>query len=117
MSNSQRRTTFRHRRKAHPGPHNGESSYGTDRYRMGQRLHSLLKAAVTARREEARAALDQRPIPVSGAGRRRAKAHRNRGLCVLPGGGRCGEWATIGVNCDRHQAVVEVEVEVELTDA
>lgn len=49
----------------------------------------------------------QTPIPTSGPGRRRAKAHRNRGLCLEPvGDQRCTGTALYGDDyCAAHLTV------------
>lgn len=59
-----------------------------------------------AKRRAARAAA-QTPIPTSGPGRRRAKTHRNRGLCLEPvGDTRCTETALHGEDyCAAHLTV------------
>lgn len=45
-----------------------------------------------------------RDVPISGPGRRRAKNHRQAGLCMEPDGGkRCAGTATEHDRCARHQ--------------
>lgn len=57
-----------------------------------------------ARRKQARTAANgPRDIPTSGTGRRRAKAHRNLGLCLAAdNGARCGRHAEQFGRCPTH---------------
>jgi hypothetical protein len=80
------------------------------RYR-DYRLAGLLKAesrlANLKRRHRVMELNQDRLIPTGGAERRRAKAHRNRGLCLAPyGENRCHRDAQQGsYYCDTHQPV------------
>lgn len=117
MSNSQARTAFRQRRKTRPGPHDGTSSYELPAFQLGKRAMNLLILRQVTMEQERRDLNGKLLVPRSGPGRRRAKAHRNAGLCLHPGGGRelCRKPAVADGVCEWHQP--EVEVEVELTDA
>lgn len=70
----------------------------------GQRLRSLranLRRATDLANANAR-----RDIPTTGPGRRRAKAWRNRGLCLaVDGAKRCGETAEQYGRCPKHLTV------------
>lgn len=75
MSNSQRRTEFRQRRKTHPGPTTSwDAAAQRDRVRRLGHLEDLRRIAVSGRRAEDRVEM---AIPTSGPDRRRAKARRN----------------------------------------
>lgn len=70
-------------------------------FAAGQRLRSL--RANLRRRGERANANGRRDIPTSGAGRRRAKAWRNRGLCLAADdAGRCPRLPVIHGRCRGH---------------
>jgi hypothetical protein len=67
-------------------------------------LRAQSRDANAKRMQESRAR-NARDIPTSGPGRRRAKQHRNRGLCLerVAGGKRCAHDAVDGTGrCARH---------------
>ena len=79
------------------------------RYR-DHKLAELLKAEGRVANQRRKLRLLQqnvdRLIPTSGPERRRAKAHRQQGLCLGPGpglSGRCQREAVEGYLCDAHQ--------------
>lgn len=83
------------------------------RYR-DYRLAELLKAEGRLSNQRRHLRLLQqnvdRLIPTSGPERRRAKAHRQQGLCLGPGpglSGRCQREAVAGYLCDAHQPADE----------
>jgi len=84
----------------------------TPRYRDRNRQAALFKVeARLANHRRTLRLLQQnadRLIPTSGPGRRRAKAHRNAGLCMSPLGlGRCPRPAETGEYfCDAHTIAV-----------
>jgi hypothetical protein len=78
MSNSQRRTAWRQRTKRYPGPHtDAVTERQAEVLAWGRRVHRLNTADRRSEQYAARRALARRVIPVSGPGRRRAKARRN----------------------------------------
>lgn len=73
-------------------------------FAAGQRLRSL--RANMRRVQDLANANARRDIPTSGPGRRRAKAHRNRGFCLAAENGkRCGESADQYGCCRAHLTV------------
>lgn len=109
MSNAQRRTAFQHRRRRFPGPHDGESSYNLPAFQLGTRAASMMAVVRRNQASARRAANLERLIPTSGPGRRRAKAHRNAGLCLHPGGGvgLCPKKVVGHDLCEDHQPALE----------
>jgi hypothetical protein len=79
VSNSQRRTAWRHRRKKNPGLHTPKVQAAQSEVRqMGKRLMGVARMRKAVLEEQATEARHNRPIPTSGSGRRRAKALRNQ---------------------------------------
>jgi len=82
--------------------------YPDGRRRRDRKLAELFKAEARLSNQRRKLRLMQqnadRLIPTSGPGRRRAKAHRNQGLCLQPfGDGRCPRQAAPGsALCNVH---------------
>jgi hypothetical protein len=74
-------------------------------YRLAELLRAEGRLANQRRKLRLMQQNQDRLIPTSGAGRRRAKAHRNAGLCLNPGpdGRRCQRPAIEHDLCDVHQ--------------
>lgn len=73
-------------------------------YRLAELLKAEGRLANQRRKLRIMELNKDRLIPVGGSERRRAKAHRNAGLCLGPGPtGRCQRPASEGYLCDAHQ--------------
>lgn len=72
-------------------------------------LRAWARTTNARRLQAGRARNAGRDIPTSGSGRRRAKAHRNRGLCLERGAdGRCTYAAVDGTGrCEQHPKRVD----------
>ena len=69
--------------------------------RIAQMRHLRTRRRVVASNAAGRDG-QPRSIPIGGPGRRRAKAHRQRGLCMHPGAKPCPLTATRFGRCDDH---------------
>lgn len=73
-------------------------------YRLAELLKAEGRLANQRRKLRTLEANKDRLIPTSGPQRRRAKAHRNAGLCLGPGpAGRCQRPAIGHDLCEQHQ--------------